>query len=222
MYENEKELLKKLCQKTNSARQAALAEVLFDRGVRYENWGDMALVVPSAVENPIVLCAHYDVVEGSLGYNDNGMALVTVLSLLDRLPRNVEVVFTNGEEKMGLGAAYYLKHTEKHIEGCVNLDVVGCYDQIYLDPMNCVQAQTLVNCKQGQMPFNDAYVFAAANIPSVCFSSGPGNMPFRIGIMAIGSTLHNNCNDNKFELLNFEMIEKVSAEVKKALDLMSA
>ena len=89
MYEVEKELLIRLCQKSNAARQAALSEELQARGIRYENWGNMALVVPSASERVIVLCAHYDAVPGSYGFNDNGMALVTALNLIHKLPYNM-------------------------------------------------------------------------------------------------------------------------------------
>lgn len=220
MFEIEKELLKKLCQKSNTARQAALADELQNGGVRYENWNNMALVVPAAAEKVIVLSAHFDAVEGSFGYNDNGMALVTALKLLHKLPANVEFVFTNCEELGGRGAEYYLKHTRKQILGCINLDVVGCFDQIYLDPMNSA-VRSLTNCRMGTMPFSDAYVFARNGIPSVCFSSGPAEATtFRDGIMKICSTLHNNRNDNNFALLNFDMIYKVGNEVKRAVELM--
>lgn len=73
MYENEKMLLNKLCQTTNAARQQALADELSANGIRYENWGNMALVVPSAAEKVIVLSAHYDVVDGSLGFAHHGI-----------------------------------------------------------------------------------------------------------------------------------------------------
>ena len=43
---------------------------------------------------------------------------------------------------------------------------------------------------------------------------------FRSGIMQICSTLHNNRNDNNFNLLNFKMIDKVGNEVKKAVELI--
>lgn len=222
MYEVEKELLIRLCQKSNAARQAALSDELQSRGIRYENWNDMALVVPSASERVVVLCAHYDAVTGSCGYNDNGMALVTALSMLHKLPYNVEVVFTNCEELGGLGAEFYLQHTQKQVVGCVNLDVVGCFDQVYLDSMNFFAAKSLTGCKQGMMPFSDAHVFARNGIPSVCFSSGPANADFKNGIVQICSTLHNNRNDNNFGLLNFNMIEAVSTEVKNAIKLMAA
>ena len=220
MYDEEKELLKKLCQKSNPARQAALRDELQSRGIRFENWADMALIVPSASERVVVLCAHFDAVDGSFGYNDNGMALVTALKLLHKLSANVEFVFTNCEEQGGLGAEYYLAKTKKQILGCVNLDVVGCFNQVYLDPMNCYMARGLTNCKQGMMPYSDAHVFARNGIRSVCFSSGPADTDFRNGIIQICSTLHNNHNDNNFGLLNFEMISRVGNEVKKAVELM--
>ena len=113
MFEIEKELLKKLCQKSNTARQAALEDELCFNGVRFENWADMALVIPSTSDSVIVLSAHYDAVPGSYGYNDNGMALITALKLINKLSANVEFVFTNGEEQGGLGAEYYLTHTQK-------------------------------------------------------------------------------------------------------------
>ena len=219
MYEVEKELLIRLCQKSNVARQEALCDELQSRGIRYEKWGEMALVVPSTTNNVVVLCAHYDVVPGSFGYNDNGMALVTALNLIHKLPYNVEVVFTNCEEQGGLGAEFYLQHTQKQVIGCVNLDVVGCFDQIYLDPMNSA-VRSLTNCRMGTMPFSDAYVFARNGIRSMCVSRGPADTDFRSGIMQICSTLHNNRNDNNFGLLNFDMISKVGNEVKKAVELM--
>ena len=222
MYENEKELLRCLCQQNNAARQSALENELCSLGVRYENWNNMALVVPSCKENVIVLCAHFDAVPNSYGYNDNGMALVTVIKMLGKMPEHVEVVFTNCEEMGALGADYYLGHVKKKIIGCVNLDVVGCFDQVYLDPMNCNAARQLRDCKQGHMPPSDASAFYRRGIRSVCFSSGPSDSDFCMGIRQICSTLHNNRNDNKFEMLNFEMTDKVAAEVRKAVDLMAA
>ena len=222
MFESEKNLLVKLCQKSNSARQGALEAELTGRGVHFENWDDMALVVPSAAENVIVLCAHFDAVRNSFGYNDNGMALVTALKLLGELPPCIEFVFTNGEEHGAVGARYYLEHCAKDIRGCINLDVVGCFDQVYLDTMNCSAAASLTDCKQGEMPMNDACAFASEGIPSVCFSSGPRGTDFDGGIMEIWSTIHNQCRDNDFSMLNFEMIQKVSAEVKKVVNLLDA
>ena len=223
MFETEKALLRKLCQKSNSAREAALCDELERRGIRFENREHMAVVVPSSSKKPVLISAHFDSVEGSFGYNDNGMGVMTVLELIGQLPDNVEIVFTNHEEKGALGAQYYLQQVNKEIAGCVNVDVVGAFDQIYIDPMNChAAAKVFANCKQGTMPFSDACIFAGHNIPSVCFSCGPGESDFRHGITAIFSTIHNNHNDNNFDLLNFEMISQVQTEVKNAVNLLAA
>ena len=183
MFEEEKAVLKRICLKSNAERQNALENELRAKGIHYENLNGMALVVPSAAERKIVLCAHFDAVEGSYGYNDNGMALVTMLKMLDQLPANVEAVFTNCEECGLRGARYYLEHTDvNNIQGCINLDVVGCFDQVYLDPMNFGAARKSVTCKQGKMPMSDAMVFAWGGVPTVCFASGPSAMSFEMGI----------------------------------------
>ena len=220
MFEEEKEILKRICRKSNVERQNALELELSSRNISYENLDDMAIIVPAKTAEKIVLCAHFDAVEGSFGYNDNGMALVTALKMIDSLPSFVEVVFTNLEERRALGAAYYVEHNRALIKGCINLDVVGCFDAVYMDSMNFSAARSLTSCKQGRMPPSDAYAFAFRGIPSVCFSSGPAHAQFHDGIDKICSTIHNNKYDNRFELLNFEMIFKVAEEVRKVVTLM--
>ena len=214
------QLLLRLCRESVPARQHALEEELEARGIPYENWDDMALVVPADVESPIVCTAHYDAVEGSRGYNDNGMALVTMLEMIPKFRGEAEFVFTNGEERGGLGAMHYLDRTAKEIRGCVAMDVVGCFDQVYLDPMNFAPARRLSGCKQGKMPPNDGCVFAKRGIPSVCLSSGPADTTFGQGIWRICETLHNNVNDNKLSLINFSMIPQVAAAAEEIFRLM--
>lgn len=215
--------LKRICKQDSASRRMAIEQELLEHGREYTKLDDGTLVVPATSTdkaNTIVLCAHYDVVPGSLGYNDNGMSLVILLNLLDKLPENVEVVFTNGEETGMTGARNYLDKVNAHPRACVNLDVCGCFDQVYLDPMNCPEARTMSDCKCGDMPPNDGCIFEAKGVPSVCFSTGPSNVPFYEGILAICSTLHNGRHDNKYELLNFSMIPKVQGKVLELLALL--
>ena len=215
--------LKRICKSDSALRRMAIERELRKRGRRFVRLDDGTLVVPANSAdkaNTIALCAHYDVVPGSLGYNDNGMSLVILLNLLDRLPDNAEVVFTNGEETGMTGARNYLDKMNVRPRACINLDVCGCFDQVYLDPMNCLEAQALSNCKCGDMPPNDGCIFEARDVPSVCFSTGPANVSFQAGIWAICATLHNGPRDNNFELLNFSMIPKVQNEVLKLLALL--
>ena len=71
MFDEEKEVLKRICVKSNAGRQNALENELRAKDIPYENLNDMVLVVPSKTERKIVLCAHFDAEEGSFGYNDN-------------------------------------------------------------------------------------------------------------------------------------------------------
>lgn len=198
-----KQLLQKICLSENRARAEALQEEIHARNISYECMDNMAIVVPAKTPEVIVLCAHFDVVPGSFGYNDNGMSLVAVLSMLKCVPDSVEIVFTNGEECGFLGSQYYLKHSRKQILGCINLDVCGFGNMVYCDPMN--SGIEPAGCKIGHMPLNDGCVFAEHGIPSITLSTGPAEVSFQEGIRRIGETIHNGPLDNSMEVLNFNL-----------------
>lgn len=214
-----KKLLKKLCLPTNDQRAAALKAELSARNIAYECRENMAVVVPAAAEEAVVLCAHFDVVPGSLGYNDNGMSLAIILSMLNQLPDFIEVVFTNGEECGFLGARKYLRQNRKHLLGCVNLDVCGFGDTVYCDPMN--SGIVLPGCKIGRMPMNDGCLFAERRIPTLTFSAGPAEVPFFEGIRQIGRTIHNGPMDNKLEILNFDLPDLFGSFVLRAAEALA-
>ena len=211
-----KEIIQRVCLLNNEQRAEALKSELAVQNVHFECREDMAVVVPSAEDDAVVLCAHFDAVPGSFGYNDNGMSLAIILSLMKRLPEIAEVVFTNGEECGFLGARYYLKHSRKRILGCVNLDVCGFGNMIYCDRMN--SALELPGCKTGRMPLNDGCIFAANGIPALTFSTGPAEVPFAEGIRQIGRTIHNGPLDNQLEVLNFELPDSVGSFVLRAIE----
>ena len=219
MIEQERQL-KRICQDTNEKRRVAIEHELSSKKIDYKVLSEGTLVIPAKTHkehDTISICAHYDVVPGSKGYNDNGMSIVIALGMLERLPDNVEVVFTNGEERGQTGAREYLGEMRDDLKACVVLDVCGCFDAVYLDPKNCKEAQALPECQKGHMPWCDADVFELAGVPAVCFSTGPADTDFHTGIMEICSTIHCRASDNDFSLLNFEMIPKVQA---KALELI--
>ena len=216
----QKRQLKRICKGTNEGRRVAIEHELSSKKVDYKVLNEGTLVVPAKTHkkhDTIAICAHYDVVDGSKGYNDNGMSIVIALGMLERLPDNVEVVFTNGEECGQTGAWEYYGEMRDDLKACVVLDVCGCFDAVYLDPKNCKEAKGLPECKKGHMPRSDADVFDLVDVPAVCFSTGPADADFQTGIMAICSTIHCKKGDNDFSLLNFEMIPKVQA---KALELI--
>ena len=210
-----KELLKRLCQPTDAQRAEALKAELAARNVAYECLEDMAVVVPAKTEKAVVLCAHFDVVPGSFGYNDNGMSLVTIRSVLGRLPEVAEVVFTNGEERGFLGARYYCNYNRRRLFGCVNLDVCGFGDTVYCDPMG--SGVELPGSKTGSMPINDGWVFSGQRIPALTLSTGPGEVSFDEGIRRIGETIHCGPLDNKLEVIDFGLPDLVGGFLLQAL-----
>ncbi len=222
--EQQEAQLKRICQDSNPLRRKAVEGELASRNIDYKVLSEGTLVVPARSnekQGTIALCAHYDVVHGSKGYNDNGMSIVIALGMLDALPDNVEVVFTNGEECGQTGAREYLHEMKDNLKACIVLDVCGCFDAVYLDPKNCMEAKSLQECKKGRMPYCDADVFEMNGVPTACFSTGPAKAEFRAGIMQIMSTLHNNYRDNDFSLLNFDMVPKVQAKVLELIGLIN-
>ncbi len=215
--ENDYERLVRICRKDFTERQKALLDEIASRNPLVLD--DGTIVLESRVANPVALVAHYDNVNGSYGYNDNGMSIVAILGMLDALPANVEVVFTNGEERCSIGARNYLEsRTEKPI-GCVNLDVCGYGDTIYLDRMNC-KCSDVVEAVTGSMPWNDGRVFKDNGIPSVCVSTSRGT-DFNNGIREIWRTIHNNSLDNRLDVLNFGLLPKVRDTVGTLVESMS-
>ena len=222
--EQQEAQLRRICKDTNALRRKAVEGELASRNIDYKVLREGTIVVPSRSNDKhdtITLCAHYDAVHGSKGYNDNGMSIVIALGMLDALPDNVEVVFTNGEECGQTGAREYLHEMKDNLKACIVLDVCGCFDAVYLDPKNCMEAKSLQECKKGRMPYCDADVFEMNDVPTACFSTGPAKAEFHAGIMQIMSTLHNNYRDNDFSLLNFDMVPKVQAKVLELIGLIN-
>lgn len=208
---NDYETLVRICKRDFDERQQALlAEV--------SKWNPIVLdggtiVLPSEEKSQIALVAHYDKVTGSYGYNDNGMSIVAILGLLGKLPKNVEVVFTNGEETGSTGAKEYIHKRGSDISRCVNLDVCGYGDTLYMDRMNWTKNDG-VEAVTGNMPWNDGREFKINGIESVCVSTSEGT-DFRNGIHQIWKTIHNNDLDNRLDVLNFDVLEKVRNAVEQ-------
>ena len=213
-----KEQLLYLCKSTDIERKQSIIQSLNELNINYKDLDNNAIIVEAKNKNNIVvLSAHYDVFPKSYGFNDNGVALLTILQIIKKLPDDVEVVFTNMEEWGGRGASYYLKNCQKNIVGCVNLDVCGIGDCIYCDNYN--NAIFPKDCKFGSMPFCDGTVFSEYNIPVLTFSTSYKDMNFDRGIMEIYKTIHNNEKDNDIDIINFDLVRVVSDKVFESIKL---
>ena len=87
-----------------------------------------------ATTNNLILSAHYDRAEDSVGANDNGSGVAAVLELArilkdTEIPYNIKFILFSGEEKYMLGSRWYVgKLTEderKQIIGVINIDTIA-------------------------------------------------------------------------------------------------
>lgn len=163
------------------------------------------IVIPAKKrEKIVVMTAHYDIYPKSKGYNDNGSGLAVLLSLQDKIPDNVEIVFTDFEEIGGRGASLYVDQNKSIIEGNINVDVVGLGTKIYYDLYAGASPQ-MIGFNWGahffpNVPFNDSYIFRRENIPSVLFMSGSAS-PKQI-INEVWNAQHGGKNDDRMDLIN--------------------
>lgn len=135
----------------------------------------------------ILLTAHYDVVYGSSGANDNGSSISILLKLITEYNGTpIRIVFFDGEECGGIGSRNYI---EKYITTdelkneyiMLNLDVCGCGDKIvienqiknikYDDVSNFCKLNDIIEINR--LPFNDAKIFDRKDISNICIVALP-------------------------------------------------
>lgn len=82
----------------------------------------------------MIFTAHYDIVPGSCGANDNGAAIVILLMIARHLvqnpDKNIMIAFLDREETGGIGCEMFLKNYKAGL--IVNMDVCGCGDKIVI------------------------------------------------------------------------------------------
>lgn len=186
------ETLKSLCEKPGSDnRWHWLRGYLGDRAQYLTQDGNHNIVVPAVSSTgPVrVVAAHYDVVHGSYGYNDNGSGIVAALSLLDSRPADVEIVFTDNEEVGFLGASAYVAEQKREISLGIALDVCGIPGKVYYQsemgvlggdapaqptaPLVGVSGTGAREIIDGTVPYNDSWAFREFGIPSMIVMTGP-------------------------------------------------
>ena len=82
----------------------------------------------------LIISAHYDSAEGSVGANDNGSGVAAVLELArilkgSEMPYNIKFILFSGEEKYMLGSRWYVgnltEDERKQIIGVINVDTIA-------------------------------------------------------------------------------------------------
>lgn len=135
----------------------------------------------------ILLTAHYDVVTGSTGANDNGSSISILLKLITEYKgKPIRIVFFDGEECGGIGSKNYIEeyiNTEelRNEYIMINFDVCGCGDKIVIENKIKGTEYDLISnlCLQNdvveldRLPFNDAKIFDRKGINNICIVALP-------------------------------------------------
>lgn len=101
------------------------------------------------IKDRIILSAHYDIVNGSMGANDNGSSIVILLKLAKYLKEKntklpIDIVFFDKEECGSKGCSDFIDEYKEKIKVAINLDVCGCGENIVI----------LDECKDSDIPLN--------------------------------------------------------------------
>lgn len=182
----------------------------------------------------ILLTAHYDVVSGSTGANDNASSVSILLKLiieLKHINKPIRFVFFDGEEMGGIGSNAYINNYNTEGTTLVNLDVCGCGDRIsiekHLNEDNHILDNLLKNNEKYNVfevesfPFNDAKIFQKNGIDNICIVSLPQeDIDILNGVEIfidekiahkysfVWQYQHNGKYDS-IEYINYEMISKI-------------
>lgn len=133
------EVLSQLIYKTNLGRQNVIWDCLQKEDVpcmiQSSNHAANIIAFPYNLTNPdcVVFTAHYDIVTGSCGANDNGAAvsiLVNLASTLRKTEHNnkISIVFLDKEEYGGYGCDLFFANYQPKL--AINMDMCGCGDKI--------------------------------------------------------------------------------------------
>lgn len=87
---------------------------------------------PGMPERRLALCAHFDTKINTPGATDNASGAAALLSLAERLPRNLpfglEFIAFNSEEYLPIGDDEYIRRSEAYFDkilACINMDGAG-------------------------------------------------------------------------------------------------
>lgn len=166
------------------------------------------IIIPAKDQaNKIAVFAHHDVFPNSMGYNDNSTGVVTLLRLQEQLADNVELVFTDGEERGGQGCRFYLENYPHPVEA-INVDVVGLGEKIFYEEYREVKTFAIPECFENfrNIPFSDSYILAHYGVPNILILTGSHK---EVLIENIFKAEHCGVNDGNIELISEDIMDKV-------------
>jgi len=143
------DLVKKLENKSDKERKDIIINILNNKKMKYtiENYnhnrinGSNIIVEFGKRKKYSIASAHYDVVRGSPGANDDASAIAVLFKLIDNLRKikiknKIKIIFFGDEEIGRFGSLSYIeKHGLKNLIGVYHMELVGMGDCIGLWPV---------------------------------------------------------------------------------------
>ena len=220
-YPGNRDLILQITDKDKAMRfEKILAAITRDYEIQTEKVGGYTVrnivICARRQKGKITVVAHHDVFPGSFGYNDNSSGVVTLLKLQEKLPDNVELVFTDREENSGCGCEAYLSgYSLPRI--AINVDVVGLEGRIFFekygDPNAIHTGGTEMELFEG-IPFSDSYILKRAGVPNILLLAGPSKENL---IEAIFQAQHRSPGDGNIELISEDTMDRVLEKVKQLI-----
>lgn len=143
------DLVKETENKSNEERKNIIINILKSKKIKYKienynyysNIGTNIIVEFGKGKKYSIASAHYDVVPGSPGANDDASAVAVLFKLIDnlrkiKLKNKIKIIFFGDEEIGRLGSLSYIKkHGLKDLIGVYHMELVGMGDSIGLWPI---------------------------------------------------------------------------------------
>ncbi len=143
------DIVKKLENKTNEERRNIIIKILKNKKIKYtleeyNYFGTKGINIITEFgkgKKYSIASAHYDVVFGSPGANDDGSAIAVLLKLIDyfrkvKLKNRIKIIFFDDEEIGRLGSLSYIeKYGLRDLIGVYHMELVGMGDSIGLWPI---------------------------------------------------------------------------------------
>ncbi|MCH8004143.1 MAG: M20/M25/M40 family metallo-hydrolase [Nanoarchaeota archaeon] len=143
------DLVKKLENKSNEERKNIIIKILKNKKIKYklEDYSyfgtkGVNIIVEFGKGNKYsIASAHYDVVLGSPGANDDASAISVLFKLIEnlrkiKLKNKIKIIFFGDEEIGRFGSLSYIKkHSLRDLIGVYHMELVGMGDSIGLWPV---------------------------------------------------------------------------------------
>lgn len=184
-----------------------------------------------SLDKTIVIGGHYDVFPKSLGINDNTVAVAALIKLAQKLKDTkykIDIVFFDREESGYHGSRLYISTVgSQNIEYAIILDIIGYGDSPIITGATLTNTNRISTFKT--LIAEDAFkvtksrldsdngIFMLNHVPVVLIVAIHDKDTFELdnGLVSISpapefySSFHNSINDNKIEIINWEIPELI-------------